>query len=428
MTTKSIGISADADEAGAAAGTGQHPSSREVSRRLLLGGAAAATVAGVGAAALPAAATSTTPAHRHPRPRHAPLWRVAAERGITFGSSTATWQVSDAEYAALFDREAGILFTEDDLLWYQLKPTPDAPLNFSLADTLFARARQQHQLMFAAHLVWDEGFGDGWPEDYLWELDKPDAEELLYGTAKAMVRRYRGRTAGWIVANEVTSPIGDDADELGFRTNVPWYATIGQEYVGRMFRLARRYDPHATLVLNEFGFETTNEYGDDPAARQEGILSVIDTLQRQHVPLDAVGVQAHLVASYWDSFDPKQYRRFLRQIAKRGLKILVTELDVLDDGLPADVRARDAAVGDIYADYLRVTLAEPAVKSVMAFGLSDRYTWLQEDFPREDGAARRPLAFDEDLHAKPAYRALRHALAHAPHRKPLWHAPRERRR
>ena len=108
------------------------------------------------------------------------------------------------------------------------------------------------------------------------ELDKPAAEELLYGTAPGhgpplprpgcrLDRRQRGHLA-----------IGDEADALGFRTNVPWYQTIGREYVRRMFRLARRHDPHATLVLNEFGFETTNEFGDDPVARQEAILSVID--------------------------------------------------------------------------------------------------------------------------------------------------------
>ena len=40
---------------------------------------------------------------------------------------------------------------------------------------------------------------------------------------------------------------------------------------------------------------------------------------------------------------------------------------------------------------------------MITFGLSDRYTWLQEDYPREDGAARRPLPYDdEDLSRKPA--------------------------
>ena len=111
-------------------------------------------------------------------------------------------------------------------------------------------------------------------------------------------------------------------------------------------------------------------------------------------------------------------------MADRGLKILITELDVLDDGLPADSAERDAAIGDAYRLYLDTSLAEPAVASVITFGLSDRYTWLQEDYPREDGEPRRPLPFDDELQPKPAYDALQSALASAPPRDPLWHIPR----
>jgi endo-1,4-beta-xylanase len=69
-------------------------------------------------------------------------------------------------------------------------------------------------------------------------------------------------------------------------------------------------------------------------------------------------------------------------------------------------------------------LKEPAVKSVMPFGLSDRYTWLQEDFPREDGAERRPLPYDSDLKKKRAYWELRESLRQARNRRPLWTPPR----
>ena len=106
-------------------------------------------------------------------------------------------------------------------------------------------------------------------------------------------------------------------------------------------------------------------------------------------------------------------------------KILITELDVLDDGLPADSAERDAAIADAYRLYLDTALAEPAVAAVITFGLSDRYTWLQEDYPREDEEPRRPLPFDDELQPKPAYDALASALEQAADRDPLWQVLRE---
>jgi GH35 family endo-1,4-beta-xylanase len=66
----------------------------------------------------------------------------------------------------------------------------------------------------------------------------------------------------------------------------------------------------------------------------------------------------------------------------------------------------DAGVADLYSRFLTVALQEPAVKVVNTLGLSDRYTCLQEDDPRRDGAAQRPLPFDENLQPKPTYTAI----------------------
>jgi endo-1,4-beta-xylanase len=74
----------------------------------------------------------------------------------------------------------------------------------------------------------------------------------------------------------------------------------------------------------------------------------------------------------------------------------------------------------LYRRYLDVALDHPAGKALMTFGPTDRYTWLQEDLPREDGAPRRPLPFDDQLRPKAAYRALAHSLVEAPWRRPLW--------
>lgn len=391
---------------------------RPMTRRSLLAGAGAVAVGATGLGGVAQAGRRP----RRPRSGYPPLWQQAWQRGIVLGSSIATWQL-DADYPALHAREAGLLFTEDDLLWYQLKPGPDAPLNFVPGDQIIGLAEQNEQLVIAAHLAWDEGFGDGWTEDDLWGLTAAEASDLLYGVIEAEVAHYRGRADGWIVANEVTDPF--DADANGFRTNVPWYATIGPSYIGESFHIAHQEDPGALLLINEFGFETVNEFGDQPGPRRQAYLTAIDTLLDDDVPVQAVGIQGHLLADRFATrFNENAYRAFLGEIADRGLPILITELDVLDDGLPAAIGPRDQKVADVYRRYLDVTLDEEAVKVVVAFGLTDRYTWLEEDQPRPDGAPRRPLAFDDDLQRKPAANAISAAFAAAPCRDPLWTPPR----
>jgi endo-1,4-beta-xylanase len=228
----------------------------------------------------------------------------------------------------------------------------------------------------------------------------------------------------WSVVNEAVVN-GTDKGAHGLRTDVPWFRTIGPEYVAHAFHVAHETDPDACLVLNDFGYETVNQYGDRPADKRRATLQVLDRLLAHGVPVHALGVQAHLLADdFQERFKARAYRRFLEEVADRGLKILVTELDVLDDGLPANPRVRDRRVADVYRGYLDVALDEPAVAAVMTFGLSDRYTWLQEDYPREDGARRRPLLFDQQLRPKPAYYAVRSRLRHATRRWPTWEPPR----
>ena len=330
-----------------------------------------------------------------------------------YGSSAATWQLSDAAYRRLFEREAALLFTEDDLLWWRLRPTPESGLDFRYGDRVVAFAEERGMAILGAHLVWDQGFGDGWTDGDLRGMDEATARSILFGTVERVVRRYSGRVAAWIVANEVL-------DGAGLRVEVPWHETIGPSYVAEAFRLAHAADPSARLVLNDFGYET-DDFFTIAADKRAATLEFLDDLLAKGVPVHALGIQAHLRADgFADGFDPEAYRRFIQAVADRGLDVLITELDVLDDGLPKDVAARDEGVADVLRRYLDATLAEPAVRTLVTFGLSDRYTWLEEDFPRSDGAARRPLPFDAAMRPKPSYQALRTGLARAPRRGAIW--------
>jgi endo-1,4-beta-xylanase len=388
-----------------------------LSRRSMLRGAAGAAALGVTVPATSRAAQDATPV-ASPITR-VPLWQTAWERGIVYGTSTSTWQLEDAEYAQLVAHEAAILFTEDDLLWWRLKPTPDSPLDFQYADQFMAFAQEHGKLVFGAHLVWDEGFGEGWTEDDVWGMDEDSARSLMLEVIEQQLTRYQGQVAGWVVANEVI----DAHEGEGLRTDFPWYQSIGPSFVEEAFTAAQAADPGTLLVLNEFGLETDDEF-DAAADKRAKTLLVIDQLLEAGAPVQALGLEAHLEADgFGEKFDAEGYLAFLAEVAGRGLTLLITELDVLDDGLPADVAARDEAIAEVYATYLNAALQEPALGSVMTFGLSDRYTWLQEDYPREDEEPRRPLPFDEELQPKPAYFALQEALANAAPRDPIWMLP-----
>src|SRR5919198_1032365 len=114
-----------------------------ITRRAVVLGAAGAAAAGVlgGPSSIALGAASK-----------APLWKAAQRRGIVYGAATASWQFGDADFMRVLKRQAALLFTQDDFLWYTLKPSKDAPLNFDAADQIVDLAERNKQLLFGAHL------------------------------------------------------------------------------------------------------------------------------------------------------------------------------------------------------------------------------------------------------------------------------------
>ncbi len=77
---------------------------------------------------------------------------------------------------------------------------------------------------------------------------------------------------------------------------------------------------------------------------------------------------------------------------------------------------RDAAVADLARRYFDVMLSYPQLRYVMAWGLVDKYSWLQGRWPRADGLPKRPNPYDENYKPKPMREAIASALRAAPAR------------
>jgi len=102
-----------------------------------------------------------------------------------------------------------------------------------------------------------------------------------------------------------------------------------------------------------------------------------------------------------------------------GLDLVITEFDVGDQTMPADIAARDHDVAALGRDYFDLMLSYRQLRYAMAWGLVDRYSWLEDRWPRADGLAKRPCPYDDSYQPKRLREAIADAFRVAPVRTPM---------
>lgn len=333
------------------------------------------------------------------------LKQRAATKGLIYGAATHQHKLSsDAKFAASFARECGIIVPEGELKWNTLRPAPNK-FNFTKGD-LLAEFVRSHGMLFRGHtLVWHNSI----PKWFKETVNRKNAEKFLVEHITTVTKHYAGQMHSWDVVNEAIKP--DDNLNDGLR-NTPWQNFLGKDYIELAFRTAAQADPQALLVYNDYGLEYDIPWCE---AKRTAVLKLLERLKSKGTPIHALGIQSHL-RGHRTSFNPDKFRSFLSDVASMGLKIMITELDVIDRKLPQDIQVRDRIVAGAYEDYLSVALDEPAVIAVLTWGLSDRYNWLSKKKPRSDGEPVRTLPLDENLKRKLAWNAIARAFDNAPKR------------
>jgi len=366
-----------------------------------------ALAGGAALAVLPATASKAAPANGS-------LAALAVAKGLTgFGSCIGGVgrpgsPFSDEGVREIHVRECNIMVPENDLKWTVLRPN-STDFNFHNADRLIAWAEQNQMKVRGHTLAWlRPDRNPDWLNAYdFGSRPATEAERLLREHIATVCKRYGDRIFVWDVVNEAIDPTTGGLRADAFSRH------LGETLLDIAFDAAREAVPNAVLVYNDF-----MTWGDTSARHRDGVLALLQRLKARRVPVNMLGVQAHIGAGEiggvrgtmtFDSREEADWKAFVDAAVGMGHRLAITEFDVSETGTPADIEARDRIMADLTRRYMAMMLRYPQLDHVMAWGMVDHYSWLQGRTRREDGRLKRPSLYDGDYRPK----AMRHAIADA---------------
>jgi len=237
--------------------------------------------------------------------------------------------------------------------------------------------------------------------EWLMQYSNEEILRKVIARVERDVSAFAGLIDIWDVINEVViMPVFDKYDNAITR--------ICKEYgqirlVKEVFEAARRANPHAVLILNDF--DMSKDYED-----------LIEKCLQAGVPLDVIGLQSHQHQGYWGA---EKVRDVLERFSRFGLPLHFTENTIISgDIMPPHIvdlndwqveqwpttsegEARQAAeLAEMYA----ILFAHPQVHAITAWSGGDD-AWLH--------APAGLLRIDNS--EKPAYKALRAKIEHEWH-------------
>jgi len=262
--------------------------------------------------------------------------------------------------------------------------------------TAMARWCAEHQIRAKGHpLCWHEVV-----PKWLQDKTAPQVQALQFGRITREVTDFAGLIDTWDVVNEaVVMPRrkGNAVSRLCKR--------LGRvRLIRQAFSLARKANPKAVLILNDF----------DTSARYE---KLIRQCMDAGVEFDIIGIQSHMHKGYWGA---QRVWEICERFAKFGKPLHFTEVTILSGKLKTDddwfgyhpdwnsTAAGERRQAQQVAEFYRVLFSHPAVEAITWWDFSDQGAW--------QGAPAGLLR--KDMTPKPAYETLKKLI-----KKEWWTGP-----
>ncbi|MGI5457153.1 endo-1,4-beta-xylanase [Streptomyces sp. CA-249302] len=310
-----------------------------------------------------------------------PLRDLAAAKGKVIGTAVTGSKLTGT-YGDIAGAQFNSLTPGNAMKWGSVEPT-QGTFNWAEADQIVAFAQAHNQQVRGHTLVWHSQ-NPSWLTNGTWT--SAQLGSLLQNHISTEVGRYKGEIAAWDVVNE---PFNED----GTYRSTLWYNGLGADYIANALTWARAADPDAKLYINDYNVEGVN-------AKSTALYNLVKDLKSRGVPIDGVGLQAHLVLGQVPSTLQQNIQRF----ADLGVDVAITELDVRM-ALPSDSTKLAQQAAD-YKSVLAACVAVTRCAGVTVWGFTDSDSWVPSTFPGYGAAT----PYDENYAPKPAYYAIAQAL------------------
>ena len=331
----------------------------------------------------------------------------------TPGNSNAG-SIQNSAYTDIIRGECGLVVPENEMKWQAVRPSPTV-YAFDRMDEI-VRWAQANALAVRGHtLLWHRPqWFPNWLNTYDYGANPVrEAERLLTEHIQTVTRRYKGVITSYDVVNEAI----DHDRNAPIETSMSRAMGSPEAVLDLAFHTARAELPDAQLVYNDY-----MSWEPQHARHCDDVLRLLEGFRKRGTPVDALGIQSHIEIFAIDPatgngpYAEAAWRRFLDEVTGMGYRLLVTEFDVKDKALPANIASRDAKVADFARRYFEVMFDYAAhLDDVLAWGMVDRFNWLQGFDPakRADGQEVRGTLYDSQYRAKPLRSAIANVLSAA---------------
>ena len=202
------------------------------------------------------------------------------------------------------------------------------------------------------------------------------------------VERFKGDIDIWDVVNEATHYDRDELKKRAPKLTEAIARTGVGEYVRGAFAVARKANPRATLLINDY--RTDRDYVDKVLA---------ELVDKEGKPLyDVIGIQSHMHGGYWGA---ARTWDVCERFAKFGKPLHFTETTVVSgpkkDSTWATTPEGEQQQVRAVTEFYTVLFSHPAVTGITWWDFTDQNAWQ---------AAPAGLVRD-DMTPKPAYERLR---------------------